>query len=54
MRGYVYLLMASFFWGTTFVAQLTGMECIGPFTYNMSRFVIGFFVVLAMWAAFRR
>ena len=52
MRGYVYLLMASFFWGTTFVAQLTGMECIGPFTYNMSRFVIGFFVVLAIWAAF--
>ena len=48
------MLMASFLWGTTFVAQLTGMECIGPFTYGMGRFVIGFFVVLAIWAAFGR
>ena len=48
------MLMASFLWGTTFVAQLTGMECIGPFTYGMGRYVIGFFVVLAIWAAFGR
>ncbi len=52
MRGYLYLLIASFLWGTTFVAQLTGMDEIGPFTYGMGRYVIGFFVVLAIWAAF--
>lgn len=44
--------MASFLWGTTFVAQLTGMEGIGPFTYGMGRYVIGLFVVLAIWVAF--
>lgn len=54
MRGYLYLLMASFLWGTTFVAQLTGMEGIGPFTYGMGRYIIGFFVVLIIWAAFRQ
>lgn len=46
--------MASFLWGTTFVAQLTGMEGIGPFTYGMGRYIIGFFVVLIIWAAFRQ
>lgn len=49
MRGYFYLLMASFLWGTTFVAQLVGMAGIGPFTYGMGRFTIGFFVVLFIW-----
>ena len=36
------LLGASFFWGTTFVAQLTGMDGIGPFTYAAARYFLGF------------
>lgn len=51
MRGYLCLLMTSFLWGTTFVAQMVGMDDIGPFTYCMGRFVVGFFVVLAIWRA---
>ena len=32
------LLAAAFFWGTTFVAQILGMEGLGPYTYAASRF----------------
>lgn len=53
MRGYLCLLMTSFLWGTTFVAQMAGMDDIGPFTYCMWRFLIGFFVVLAIWRLFK-
>lgn len=51
MRGYLCLLMTSFLWGTTFVAQMVGMDDIGPFTYGMGRYAVGFFVVLAIWRA---
>lgn len=34
------LFLAAFIWGTAFVAQVTGMEKIGPFTFNMARSVI--------------
>ena len=54
MRGYLYLLIASFLWGTTFVAQMAGMDGIGPFTYGMGRYIIGFFVVLLIWAALKK
>lgn len=52
MQGNLYLLLAAFFWGTTFVAQLVGMDGIGPFTYGMGRYIIGFFVVLLVWQCF--
>ena len=29
-------------WGTTFIAQDTGMDEIGPFTFNGVRFFVGF------------
>lgn len=32
-RGNLYLLCASFIWGTAFVAQSVGMEYVGPFTF---------------------
>lgn len=35
------LLVAALIWGTTFVAQRTGMEHMGPLTYNGCRFGIG-------------
>ena len=34
------LFLAAFIWGTAFVAQVTGMDKIGPFTFNMARSVI--------------
>ena len=43
------LLMASFFWGTTFVAQMTGMEGLEPFSYAATRFSLGFIFLLIVW-----
>lgn len=38
--GNFILFLAAFIWGTAFVAQVTGMDRIGPFTFNMSRSII--------------
>ena len=38
-------LLCTFIWGTTFIAQDTGMDDIGPFTFNAVRFFVGFLVV---------
>lgn len=40
------LLLTAAIWGFAFVAQKTGMEFIGPFTFNASRFTIGALCVL--------
>ena len=42
----VCLIVCTFIWGTTFIAQDTGMDNIGPFTFNFSRFFVGFFAVV--------
>lgn len=39
-KGPIILLIAAFFWGTTFVAQSLGSDYVGPFTYNAGRFLI--------------
>ena len=38
-------LFCTFIWGTTFIAQDTGMDNIGPFTFNAVRFFIGFLAI---------
>ena len=38
-------LLCTFIWGTTFIAQDTGMDEIGPFTFNAVRFFIGFLAI---------
>ena len=38
-------LLCTFIWGTTFIAQDTGMDNIGPFTFNTVRFFIGFLAI---------
>jgi drug/metabolite transporter (DMT)-like permease len=38
-------LLCTFIWGTTFIAQDTGMDNIGPFTFNAVRFLIGFLAI---------
>jgi len=42
LKGTLMLLGAAFFWGTTFVAQLTGMDELEPFSYAAGRYLIGF------------
>ena len=39
-------LVTTFIWGTAFIAQDTGMDNIGPLTFNASRFFVGFLTVL--------
>ena len=39
-------LITTFIWGTAFIAQDTGMDNIGPLTFNAARFVVGFLTVL--------
>jgi drug/metabolite transporter (DMT)-like permease len=38
-------LLCTLIWGTTFIAQDTGMDNIGPFTFNAVRFFIGFLAI---------
>ncbi len=45
-RNAFMLLLASFIWGTAFVAQSVGMDYIGPFTFNGIRSFIGSAVLL--------
>lgn len=39
--GVTMLLIASFIWGTAFVAQSVGMDNVGPFTFYAARGLIG-------------
>ena len=41
-------LLCTFIWGTTFIAQDTGMDDIGPFTFNAVRFFVGFVTILPL------
>jgi len=38
-------LLCTLIWGTTFIAKDTGMDNIGPFTFNAVRFFIGFLAI---------
>ena len=39
-------LFTTFIWGTAFIAQDTGMDNIGPLTFNSARFLTGFVFML--------
>ena len=43
--SFICLIICTLIWGTTFIAQDTGMDNIGPFTFNSVRFFIGFLAV---------
>ena len=48
--GDLTLLLAAFIWGTAFVAQIAGVDRIGPFTFNTSRSVIAILCLgLYLW-----
>ncbi len=41
MRSNFLLALAALVWGAAFVAQSVGMDYVGPFTFNASRYMIG-------------
>lgn len=49
------MLIAALIWGTTFIAQTTGMDTIGPLSFTGARYVIGMVVMLplALWESRR-
>ena len=42
----------SFLWGTAFIAQDTGMDYIGPWTFSAVRLLLGFFALLPFFFIF--
>ena len=47
-------LLCTFIWGTTFIAQTTGMDMIGPLTFNGARFFIGFLSIIPFALIFEK
>ena len=47
-------LLCTFIWGTTFIAQDTGMDTIGPLTFNAVRFLVGFISIFPIAIVFER
>lgn len=49
------MLIAALIWGTTFIAQTTGMDTLGPFSFTGARYLIGMAVMipLALWESKR-
>jgi drug/metabolite transporter (DMT)-like permease len=42
-------LLCTLIWGTTFIAQDTGMEFIGPYVFNAVRFFVGFLTLIPFY-----
>ena len=43
--SFICLVGCTLIWGTTFIAQDSGMDNIGPYTFNSVRFFVGFLAV---------
>ena len=41
MRANLMLVLTAFIWGTAFVAQIKGMDNLGPFSYAATRHLVG-------------
>jgi drug/metabolite transporter (DMT)-like permease len=52
--SFICLIICTFIWGTTFVAQDSGMDHIGPFTFNSVRFFVGFLAAAPFFLIFER
>ena len=46
MKNNILLVLTALIWGCAFAAQSVGMDYVGPFTFNMARFLIGAIVLL--------
>lgn len=51
MRANLMLVLTAFIWGTAFVAQIKGMENLGPFSYSATRNLVGgiFLIPVALY-----
>tara|TARA_Y100001970_G_scaffold67723_1_gene86340 strand:- start:9572 stop:10468 length:897 start_codon:yes stop_codon:yes gene_type:complete len=47
-------LLCTLIWGTTFIAQETGMEFIGPYVFNGVRFFVGFLALIPFYFLIER
>ena len=54
LRSNLLLLLTAFIWGFAFVAQLVGMDHVGPFTYNGIRFALGSLSLLPLLVYFNK
>ena len=45
-------IVTSFLWGSAFVAQDMGMDFIGPYTFSVGRFLVGFLSLLPFFFIF--
>ena len=52
--SFICLVVCTLIWGTTFIAQDTGMDNIGPFTFNSVRFFVGLIAVAPFVFLFER
>ena len=52
--SFLCLVVCTLIWGTTFVAQDSGMDNIGPFTFNSVRFFVGFLAVSPFFLFFEK
>lgn len=53
MKGNLILLLVAAIWGTGFVAQRSGMDSLGPFTYSGMRYLLGCISLLPLLYYFR-
>jgi drug/metabolite transporter (DMT)-like permease len=54
LRSNLLLLLTAFIWGFAFVAQLVGMDHVGPFTFNGIRFALGSLSLLPLLVYYNR
>ena len=52
--SFLCLILCTLIWGTTFIAQDTGMDNIGPLTFNFARFFVGFLTIFPIALIFER
>ena len=53
-KGPLILLLCSFLWGTTFVAQSIGSNTVGPYTFTGLRFIISGVILLIVYLIINR
>ncbi len=54
LGGSIMLVLAAFFWGTTFIAQSNALDYIGPFTFSAIRSAIAVPLLFVLYVAFNR
>ena len=53
-KNVIFLLIASFIWGTAFVAQSVGLDFLKPFAFCFCRFILGGLILIPIILIFRK